>query len=482
SWTNNRDAQCLNLVTFQWHRVTPPQAFLLIPYHSLSPEQMHSEFLPSKLLGLPDSFRAVASLAADSSANANVVLEAVIELHAVLRRVADPVAFAGKLLPVVYANLDLQRIPDPDLFTDSTGHPRALAAVLTMKFIHFCSARLTSAVIRELWPRFWGWAQFIDAHEFFQAQTDFFRSQILSHIPLLLTNPATAQMVHTTPDVCFFVARALAGLVALCEQDEMEIRKLCHRTAILAVKQFLAACQDFPEHLQELVGGVGGDVDDFVLLLVRYIAVLVRGLDNNPDEGVRELLLFPFVHVHDFLCTTYIPATREEPVLLWTRMASVDYVAIASQALVKLAEAGTTPVVQEAVAVPLLQIHMIISNSSSKSDQIVEALEAGSLRAIVLCSARFGSHDFIPDSIRLLMGTLLLGSTLVYKSMVAFPAALQDALEAEKTPGFAASQCLREWEVLKTTVTKRLKFLDGYSSFVAKKACDNYEGPATCSH
>ncbi|KAJ7656839.1 hypothetical protein DFH06DRAFT_1298113 [Mycena polygramma] len=433
---------------------------------------MHPELLPSKLLGLPDSCRGVACLAADSSANANVVLDAVIELHAVLRREANPVASAAKLLPVVYANLDLQRIPDPDLLTDSTVHPRVLAAVYAMEFIHFCSFRLTSAVTRELWPRLWAWAQFIDNHESFHAQTNFFRTQILSHIALLMM-PTTVQLIHTTPDVCFFAARALAGLVTLCEQDETEIRKACHRTAILGVKQFLAACYDFPEHLKELVGGVGGDVDDFVLLLVRYIAVLVRGLGHNPDEVVRDMLLLPFVDIHDFLCTTYIPATREEPALLWTRLASMGYVTIATQGLAKLAEAGTTPVVQEAVAVSLLQIHMIISDSSTA--QIVEALKAGILRALVLCSARFGSHTFIPDSISSLMGTLLLGSTLVYQSMVAFPAALVDALEAERTPGFATSQCRREWQLLKTTVTNRLEFLDGYSSFVAKKACDNYE-------
>ncbi|KAJ7622630.1 hypothetical protein DFH06DRAFT_1305591 [Mycena polygramma] len=287
--------------------------------------------------------------------------------------------------------------------------------------------------------------------------------------------PATVQLIYTTPDVCLFAARALAGLVTLCEQNETEIRKTCHRTAILGVKQFLAACYDFPEHLQELVGGVGGDVDDFVLLLVRYIAVLVRGLGDNRDEVVRDTLLLTFVDIHDFLCTTHIPATREEPALLWTRLASVGYVAIATRALVKLAEAGTTPVVQEAVAATLLQIHMIISDSSTTSDQIVEALKAGILRAVILCSARFGSYTFIPDSISSLMGTLLLGSTLVYQSMVAFPAALADALEVERTPGFATSQCLREWNLLKNTVAKRLKLLDDYSSFVAKKACDNYE-------
>ncbi|KAJ6449049.1 hypothetical protein C8R47DRAFT_1265612 [Mycena vitilis] len=237
---------------------------------------------------------------------------------------------------------------------------------------------------------------------------------------------------------------------------------------------------DYPERLRELMGGAGGDVDDFVLLLVRYIAVLVHGLGDNHDEVVRETLLLSFIDIHDFLCTTYIPATREEPALLWTRMASVGYVKIATRALVKLAEAGTTPVVQEAVAVAMLQIHMIISDSSTTSEsarshQIVQALKAGILRAVILCSARFGSHTFIPDSISSFLGTILPGSTLVHKSMVAFPAALADALEAERTPGFATSQCLREWKLLKNTVTKRLKFLDSYSSFIAKKACDNYE-------
>ncbi|KAJ6514512.1 hypothetical protein C8R47DRAFT_1206857 [Mycena vitilis] len=126
---------------------------------------MHPELLPSKLLGLPNSCRAVAILAADSSANANVVHDAVVELRVLLRREANPVASAAKLLPVVYANLELQRIPDPDLYTASTVHPRVLAAVYAMEFIHFCSFRLTSAVVRELWPRLWAWAQFIDNHE-----------------------------------------------------------------------------------------------------------------------------------------------------------------------------------------------------------------------------------------------------------------------------------------------------------------------------
>ncbi|KAJ7622629.1 hypothetical protein DFH06DRAFT_1143240 [Mycena polygramma] len=113
---------------------------------------------------------AVAILAADSSANANVVLDAVTERHVLLRRETNPVASAAKLLPVVYANLELQRIPDPDLYTNSTVHPRVLAAVYAMEFMHFCSFRLTSAVTRELWPRLWAWAQFIDNHESLQAK------------------------------------------------------------------------------------------------------------------------------------------------------------------------------------------------------------------------------------------------------------------------------------------------------------------------
>ncbi|KAJ7645216.1 hypothetical protein DFH06DRAFT_1477058 [Mycena polygramma] len=443
---------------------------------------MHPEFQLSKLSELsvscrerfqhfPDvfpvangvfSFQRVAILAADHSAPAEVVLNAVDKVQTMLAREADPLRSAQSLLPVVYANLDLRRLPDPDLLT--ADHPRVFAAVRALDFLKYCEPRLGCAITRELWPLVWEWAQFIDNHECFHKDQTCVRVQFLSFFALFLKDATTKQVVHETPDVRFFVARALSDLVALSERDGTVITSQFYSPAILSICHFLFACHDFPEHAEELVVGAGCDVGDLAHLLVRYMAVIVRGLGDNADGAVQERLLYTFHNVQQFMRLP-IRITGGEPVLLWRSMASVGYLTVAVRALETLAAAGTIALARQTAALCLVQVHDII-NSTLKACEIAEALGAGFLRALILCVAQLGTKDaFI----------FLLGSTLVHQCMSVLPAALADALELETIPGFVSSPCFEKWQVFKTTVMTHQQCFEEFSSFPSKRACDNFE-------
>ncbi|KAJ6514333.1 hypothetical protein C8R47DRAFT_1282247 [Mycena vitilis] len=436
---------------------------------------MHPEFQLSKLSELSVSCRRVAILAADPSAPAEVVLDAVEKVHTMLPREADPLRSAQCLLPVVYANLDLRRLPDPDLLT--ADHPRVFAVVRALDFLRYCEPRLGRAVTRELWPLVWEWAQFIDNHECFHKDQNSVRVQFLSYFALLLKDATTKQVMYATLDVRFFVARALSDLVALSERDVTVMTSQYYSPAILSICHFLFACHDFPEHADELVVGAGGDIGDLAQLLVRYMAVIIRGLDrlgDNADGAVQERLLYTFHNAQQFMRISF-RLTGGEPALLWRSMASVGYLTVAVRALETLAAVGTIPLARQSAALCLLQIHDII-NSTLKACEIAEALGAGFLRALILCVDRLGTKDaFIYEAVNSFLGSVLLGSTLVHQCMSVLPAALANALEFENISGFASSPCFEKWQVFKTTATTRQQFLGEFFSFVSKRACDNFE-------
>ncbi|KAJ6540721.1 hypothetical protein B0H19DRAFT_1269270 [Mycena capillaripes] len=119
-----------------------------------------------------------------------------------------------------------------------------------------------------------------------------------------------------------------------------------------------------------------------------------------------------------------------------------------------LADAGPMPTVRKAVGTCLLQFAK--SFGAGKSLKPLEALEAGLLRAIILCGAKHGSDDSISSTLNFLLQTLLIGGTLFYPFMIALGHILPEALVIEDTRGFRNSPSFEHWKFFASLTKERL--------------------------
>ncbi|KAJ7440061.1 hypothetical protein B0H11DRAFT_2205417 [Mycena galericulata] len=426
---------------------------------------MHPALSLSRLSVLPFSARRVANVAINEATPDQLVLDALGKLRAMSYREPDRGQFTLKLLPVLYATLDPRRMPDPDtLSTESAVHLRVLSVLQAMGFLYpcLCTPDFPSDITRELWPRTWKWVQFIDNHDCFPDPDDA-RCHFLSYLGLFLLDPITAELVHATPDVRFFVARALAGMVGLCEIDDKAIRRGAYLEVNFAVVGFLDACRLFPQHFEELVDGAGGSLHELAALVVRYIVVLVRGCDIS-EEPARYKLLTCFLGVLNFI--------RSGSDIFWLSLAASGLVRALTQALISLAETGTSPEVRDVLGACLLQLVI----KDALTPQLLEAIEAGLLRAIILCSARHGSQEYIFKPLNYFLGTVLIESTFVYPLMISLASALPEAVAIQHTRGFRTSPCFEKWQFFAALATERLQFLKEFQSrYISMRACDNWE-------
>ncbi|KAJ7501759.1 hypothetical protein B0H11DRAFT_2274987 [Mycena galericulata] len=432
---------------------------------------MHPALSLSRLSILPFSARRVANVATNESTPDQLVLDALGKLRAMAYREPDPGQFALKLLPVLYATLDPRRMPDPDMLaTESTVHLRVLSVLQAMCFLYLClgTPDFPSAIIRELWPRTWKWVQFMDNHDCLPDSDDA-RCRFLSYLGLFLLNPTAAELVHATPDVRFFVARAWAGMVGLCEIDDKAIRREKYLEFSFTIVGFLDACRLFPQHFEELADGAGGSLHDLAALVVRYIIVLIRGFDASEEPSTDQLLTC-FLRVLSFI--------RSGSDIFSRRLAASGLIRVLTQALISLADAGTSPEVRDTLGACLLQLNLIFDDVHTP--QLLEAIKAGLLRAIILCSARHGSQEYISFPLNHFLSTVLIESTLEYPIMISLASALPEALAIENTRGFRTSPCFEKWQFFAALATERLRFLKEFQSrYISMRACDNWERPSS---
>ncbi|KAJ6452312.1 hypothetical protein C8R47DRAFT_1329510 [Mycena vitilis] len=428
---------------------------------TISPNQtMHPDFRTSNLSELPLTSRRVALLAVDATASPHVVIDRLLKIRAMIDRTPDS-AFARKFLPVIWAILDSRLIPDPDIPT--VVQPRVVAAVLAMELLAECGV-LAPAIKSALWPRIWRWSQFIQYHaaSSFHGEQQMALYKLLSHFQIFIFEPTTAQLVRRTPDVCVFVARAMNSLVDLCEQNEGEIRNIIHHKTIHAILLFLTPPDEFPAQLEELVEGAGGDMVDLAHLLVRYLAVLVRGLGDKPDEAVRNRLFHSFLNAHGFIHTHLLRVTDDNPALLWQPLASAQYIPVITEILCRLIDAGPCPLRRNAVVNCIRQVGLFLP--AAGTCQVVVALKAGLLRALVSCTATLVDDKDVSEPVALLLDTVMLPSTLQHDCMSALSAALAHAQDTARTPAFVASPCFARWNNLRAWTRRRLVYFEEFDS------------------
>ncbi|KAJ6451899.1 hypothetical protein C8R45DRAFT_87428 [Mycena sanguinolenta] len=438
---------------------------------SLPNLHMHPEFVLSRLSGLPLSLRRVAWLALDASTPAKMS-DAVHQLHGLLLKYPDHIKYAANLLPVVYATLDPARLPE-----DTTPEPTRLhlvhCAIGAMAL--FTLHTLNFAVVHDLWTRVWAWIHFIDTHDYFPDESicGYSRLSLLKQLVefLLLDRP---ELVFSTPDVCVFVAHAWASMVARDKVDH---------GCLFGISQALAACDDFPQCLEDVLEGAGG-IRELGSLIITYIGLLVRDLGAS-DSGDSDSRCRLHLSLHRVLLFVSVPRPETCELALQTSLTKAGIITALTDALITLTSVGSlagdahrnSPLCTCNGCVTDLCMQKITSLLYViQSPQLEKALNAGVLRAIVTGAVSNYRMANVETALKHFLGTILVGATRYYTFMRRLATALPEVLAIQPSRAFMDSPLWADWVLFLSLAQERLQFLAEFRErFFSTRSCANFE-------
>ncbi|KAJ7110744.1 hypothetical protein C8R43DRAFT_1042086 [Mycena crocata] len=418
--------------------------------------QLPSALLLSNLDDLPISVRRTAAAAARGD------LDSLSRLCS-LSKVTDDLPYQKTLfLPALYPNIDLAGIPSVGEFDIALPAPmvrstviRALMALEALIEIKISGHDL----FMELWPRYWGWAQFF--YTYYEHLLWFPEKPGPTDTGISTNMPVFREAFSETPGFRAMVVTAWRSTL----RDDVEY---CWITG--CILEHLTACGVWGSpDLEEVIDGAGG-LNDFAALLVGHIARMLRETEVascNEFESYLYGVLALISEVeeranpqHDTGPTVLAPLT--------IALLHCGIVPVAASLLCALGRFRSLITMDRCIL-----ILGRILGSVAGYQQMPVALEAGLLSAIILCSEL--NHKEINTQLTMLL-TQFLPSSLVYYNVVSkMKPALREAEDYEDSITFRESEVFEAWVELKSLASERMKTLDRFRSdeYISCKACDN---------
>ncbi|KAJ6479491.1 hypothetical protein C8R47DRAFT_1322689 [Mycena vitilis] len=392
---------------------------------------MHASLRLNSMSSLAEPLKTLAMSAANGS------LDDLVKLHGLIPD--TPFAQLRFFIPAFYANLATRDIPDLRRQLDTklpAVKTRISKVVLALKGISDLQEHLVSRAHGEVWVSAWAWIRFFEECEKCRpCETGTATSDLhllyLETILSLSQDTETLLTIISTPGVRLLFSKGWVVAVGRLQTSD----KL-----ILQLNEFLLGTNPKnPRNLEELIEGAGGTPNDFASLLVSHIRLAAPHRDHTLSDQDGLALLPIFVFLHDV-------GLMDGPLRGPLRSYSASFAILVAHIM---AHPGF-PAVQQALA-------------------------AGLLRAILVCTSRrmphldFGLHLLLRD---------ILPKSLVYHSVLSVTqAALDDAKDLANTREFRASPFVQEWNNFVEVATERLVVMERYNNgkLGAWRACDHLE-------
>ncbi|KAJ7160585.1 hypothetical protein C8R43DRAFT_993368 [Mycena crocata] len=435
---------------------------------------MHDDLRLRNLSELPISTRRFATAAANGSWK---------DLRLLIER-AGTTLRPRHIFPIFFANLDPGGIPSGDQLdptSPSFSPPCILLVVISMQAMTSTRTDLFQnqplpTICADMWPRVWQWIDFLHTHgEFLSDLRKFPEADIyelyVATILDLQDDPATAAIIDATPGVRSVLAHAWK--IFLKPQSSLRERGF-HGVCRLMLSLSKASA---PENLTALADGASsaGDMDDLAALIVQHIH-RVRPGANNPMSQTTVFFLRGLVNILKEPGTHKSPLT---PSLIRQGIAKALTTALLTCATHGAAIDGTIGILGDCFAL-FRRLGVFYDRKS-----IAEALDAGLLRAVVVCGTNklAAIHDKAQTFILMFNESLVdhfhLGS---FEAALAHP----QIRRLSTTESFRASQISGTWFDFVALAEQRIAVLHAYDSgayaHLKVAACGNTECPRPGLH
>ncbi|KAJ7146700.1 hypothetical protein C8R44DRAFT_845723 [Mycena epipterygia] len=374
---------------------------------------------------------------------------------------------AHQFIPVIFANLDPSRIPDPDVLASSEAgssvRSSVTMAIRALEALLLCTSELPEEAYSEFWQRLWIWVQFIDVHGLHSPMDEFLYKGVTLML-FFLDGTSTSSAKLMMPEARVFVSRAWVVLVSRAELGLNTMDSVPIELPMLVLADFLDSCHSSPSHVADFAEGVGG-IDDLACLIVRYIAILPRtpaAEISAPQRRLRSTLEFVG---HAASSTGKLHALREP-------LMSSGIVRALTAVLYNLSESGRKPLLHRCLDILMSFIQ------PAGSAKIREALDAGLLPALITCCGRgWAKNHAVSVNLTRFLATILPLSTVHRPVLVALERALPTVGNLQETPSFVASACFKVWDDFVTLAQERLQVLRRFRTegYISRGACDNIE-------
>ncbi|KAJ7932046.1 hypothetical protein B0H13DRAFT_1857462 [Mycena leptocephala] len=188
------------------------------------------------------------------------------------------------LYAAFYANLDPTRIPTA---LDDESSDEDLPAAMVAAYISLTALkdteRVPTSVLPHLWPRAWEWMQFLYTHYYHLQRYDSSlgdtRLDLFFLVMRFRMDPDTAKLVDSTAGVHTVVGMAWRIIVERAHRGDD-----CGMPTLCAILRGYGTADDpaiNARHMDELIDGAGGSVDDLASLVVRYVNLSVARTDRT---------------------------------------------------------------------------------------------------------------------------------------------------------------------------------------------------------
>ncbi|KAJ7156799.1 hypothetical protein C8R46DRAFT_1196214, partial [Mycena filopes] len=425
---------------------------------------MHPSLRLSALNALPISTRRIALAAAKGS------LHNLERLQNIMTEATSTVL----MLPVVYAALDIARIPNPelldtpDLISVRTRSELATAA-LAWAILH--AMEIPDGVALDFWDRIWVWFQFVDTYRGHLNELD-----VLTETTLLLDIVVFPDRFQDNDDINdritatsgFYPAVARAWKLLLDEED---------MDGLTAVLNLVAAPKEKPREpgmLSELAEGVGGSYARLASLVLRHVSDAL-GTGAGGLSGNDLFALFGgFMFISDVAEEAaqnndeYNPARRLLRELVQNDL--IKHLVRTSAVLSEAPDGGVETINKSFVILRHLMdqriMRLIIPN----------ALDQGLLRTIVLC-ARRSSLSETQHHLEFFLRELLPSSTVYCDVIPPMGEAIAGVKTLVSTDAFIKSEIFADWTHFLSIAQERFALLQSFDSrdLGAQKACDELD-------
>ncbi|KAJ7111691.1 hypothetical protein C8R44DRAFT_742077 [Mycena epipterygia] len=228
-----------------------------------------------------------------------------------------------------------------------------------------------------------------------------------------------------------------------------------------------------PRSLQELMDGVGGNLEDVASLVMRSWQVLVGDSAStalvDSAFGLHGITAFT-VHV-DSMLTLDEESDDSDPGPLTALLLCRGIV----ETLTSGARSATTNYNPAIISSCLAHLARLFSTRSGYV-LLPQAIRNGLLHTVVFCGAR-GIEATLMPHFPILLGTILPTSLAYYSVLAEMESALREVVDITSTKEFQSSAMFSQWQNLTDLAHKRLGVLKAFNSRVwpSLKACDNVQ-------
>ncbi|KAJ7614985.1 hypothetical protein FB45DRAFT_1008571 [Roridomyces roridus] len=344
--------------------------------------------------------------------------------------------------------------------------------------------QLKGDVGSSLWPRVWGWFEFIEMHRDYLSAADIplvpeadTYCTFMAFISVFRGHPATYDLMSTTPQFWTAIVKAWS-LAPQMDDAAGEVAEAERSVVLHIVAEFLVASDASPDSriLAEMIEAAGS-IDHLARLVLEFIRVTITQplpASATPASYLNNLLFFAMRA--GVSRDKESDMTRRRLIFVLCELDLHRELLSVILFLCDCADPRTWAVLGQCVR--LMRYIVTLSRPNMWLDAL---LQRGLLRALILVTQRADiNHDEVEAKLREPLRAFLhdIASGLVYyHPMVAFEKAFKEAQGSISPDTFKDHPLSADWKDFLSSAHELLGVLEDFQSpsFHTSKACDNLQ-------